>query len=164
MRGASGKFVAGGIVAVALIGGAAMWYLQVYGYYRDVTLGQGALNEGLTTMQLVDAAGEYVVLEPRGFQGIASDSSPIRFRACMTLDDPAAAVATARPAPEAVPLVAPFWFDCFDAEALGADLEAGRAEAVLAEPDYLNGIDRVLAIYPDGRAYAWHQLNETFKK
>lgn len=160
----SGKLVAGGMVAVALIGGAAMWYLQVYGYYRDVTLGQGALNEGLTTIQLVDAAGEYTVLNPKDFQGIAADSSPIRFRACMTLDDPAAAVATAPPAPEAVPLVAPHWFDCFEAAEIGADLEAGRADAVLAEPDYLKGIDRILAIYPDGRAYAWHQLNETFKK
>jgi len=159
-----GRVVAGGIVLAALIGGAAMWYLQVYGYYRDVALGQGSLDDGLTTIQLVDAAGEYVALDPQGFQGITSDSSPIRFRACMMLDDPDAAIAVAPPALNAEPLVAPFWFDCFDAVAIGTDIEAGRASAILAEENVVNGIDRVLAIYPDGRAYAWHQLNDTFKK
>jgi hypothetical protein len=160
----SGKLVAGGIVLAALIGGAAMWYLQVYGYYRDVALGQGSLDDGLTTIQLVDAAGEYVALDPQGFQGITSDSSPIRFRGCMTLADPEAVIAMAKPAKDAEPLIAPFWFDCFDAVAIGGDIEAGRARAVLAEENISDGIDRVLAIYPDGRAYAWHQLNDTFKK
>ncbi|NKB29538.1 MAG: histidine kinase [Rhodobacteraceae bacterium] len=160
----TGKLVASGIVLAALIGGAAMWYLQVYGYYREVALGQGGLKDGLTTIQLVDAAGEYVALDPKAFQGITSDSSPIRFRGCMTLDDPEAAIAMAPPAKDAEPLVAPFWFDCFDAVAIGGDLEAGRATAIMAEENIEDGIDRVLAIYPDGRAFAWHQLNATFRK
>jgi hypothetical protein len=58
-----------------------------------------------------------------------------------------------------VPLVAPGWFDCFDAAAIGADLAAGRAAAVLGEANVTYGIDRVLALYPDGRGYAWHQIN-----
>ena len=35
----------------------------------------------------------------------------------------------------------------------------GEAEAVLAEREARAGVDRVLAIFPDGRAYGWHQLN-----
>ena len=59
----------------------------------------------------------------------------------------------------AVPNVAPGWFDCFDAEAIGAALEKGEAIAFLSEANIHPGVDRVVAVFPDGRAFAWHQLN-----
>ena len=31
--------------------------------------------------------------------------------------------------------------------------------AFLSEPDIHPGVDRVVAVFGDGRAYAWHQLN-----
>jgi hypothetical protein len=61
--------------------------------------------------------------------------------------------------PNARPLVAPGWFDCFDAATIGGDLQSGRAVAVLGEENVTYGIDRVIALYPDGRAFAWHQIN-----
>jgi hypothetical protein len=57
------------------------------------------------------------------------------------------------------PLNAPGWFDCFDAAAIGAALEKGEALAFLAEAEIRPGVDRVVAVFADGRAYAWHQLN-----
>ena len=37
--------------------------------------------------------------------------------------------------------------------------ERGEALAFLSEPLKDYGMDRVVAVFPDGRAYAWHQLN-----
>jgi hypothetical protein len=59
----------------------------------------------------------------------------------------------------AEPLVAPRGFDCFDAEAIGRALETGEALAFLSEPDIHLGVDRVVAVFGDGRAFAWQQLN-----
>jgi hypothetical protein len=64
---------------------------------------------------------------------------------------------------QAEPLVAPSGFDCFDAAAIGRALETGEALAFLSEPDIHPGVDRVVAVFSDGRAYAWHQLNAAFK-
>ena len=64
----------------------------------------------------------------------------------------------------AVPLTGPKWFDCYDAETIGADLEAGTAIAFLSEFNITYGIDRVIAVYDDGRAYIWHQLNHCGEK
>ena len=50
-------------------------------------------------------------------------------------------------------------FDCFDAEAIGAALESGEAIAFLSAADVIWGVDRVIAVLPDGRAFAWHQIN-----
>jgi hypothetical protein len=61
--------------------------------------------------------------------------------------------------PKAEPLNAPSWFSCFDAAAIGAALEKGEALAFLSQSDILPQVDRVVAVFPDGRAYAWHQLN-----
>ena len=58
----------------------------------------------------------------------------------------------------AEPLVAPGWFDCFDAVKIGRALETGEAIAFLSEATIHPDVDRVVAVFPDGRAYAWHQL------
>ena len=57
-----------------------------------------------------------------------------------------------------MPTIAPYWFDCFDAKAIGAALEKGEARAFLSQKDIAPQIDRVVAVFPDGRAYAWHQV------
>ena len=57
------------------------------------------------------------------------------------------------------PLTAPGWFDCFDAVAIGEALEKGEAIAFLSQANIHPGVDRVVAVFPDGRAFAWHQLN-----
>ncbi len=59
----------------------------------------------------------------------------------------------------ATPLVAPGWFDCFDANRIGEALETGEAIAFLSEANISPGIDRVVAVFPDGEAFAWNQVN-----
>ena len=57
------------------------------------------------------------------------------------------------------PLNAPSWFGCFDAAAIGTALEKGEALAFLSQSAIAPKVDRVVAVFPDGRAYAWHQLS-----
>ena len=65
---------------------------------------------------------------------------------------------------DAVPLHAPGWFDCFDAEEIGAAIEAGEAISFLALKDVTYGIDRVATILPDGRGFAWTRINHCGEK
>ena len=147
-----GRIIIGGMLVFALIVGVAMYYLQVYAFYAPVTAPRVQL------VNLNTGAPEDVAYA--AFDGIDSDSSPVRYRACFTLDMSLAALTeTYVMADEAVPLLAPRWFDCFDAAQIGADLEAGVALPFLGQKDVTYGIDRLVAVYPDGRAYAWNQIN-----
>lgn len=147
--GVSGRLIGIVILATALLAGGAMYWLQVYAFYREVPPDELALEVTL-------ADGSRVPIEARQMRAITADSSPIRFRACFETDG---LPADAAPAPDAVPLNAPGWFGCFDAAQIGADLAAGRATAFIGHENIRYGIDRVIAVYPDGRGYAWQQIN-----
>jgi hypothetical protein len=150
-----GKIFVGAIVISALLAGAAMYYLQVYAFYDEVQASSPAAEVRLTT---VAGVAEPVMIE--GFEGIDADSSPIRYRACFrTTQSMAMMTETYRTYAGAVPLTAPGWFGCFDAEAIGEALKEGRAVAYLGEENIHYGIDRVVAVMDDGRAFAWHQIN-----
>ena len=58
-----------------------------------------------------------------------------------------------------VPTVAPGWFDCFDAEAIGVALSEGSALGFLGVENLIYGFDRIVAITEDGRGFSWHQIN-----
>ncbi len=138
----------------ALIAGVAMYYLQVYAFYEDVS----AEVENVQLTSVVTGQAEPVVFE--NFKGIDSDSSPLRYRACFNVAGSLAMMTeTYVVLDTATPLVAPGWFDCFDADQIGADLEAGVALPFMGEENVTYGIDRIVAVYPDGRAYAWHEIN-----
>ena len=151
----SGKFYAGFIVISAIFAGVAIYYLQVYGYYREIAVNTPAAEVRLTTNAGV---AEPIMID--GFEGIDADSSPIRYRACFrTPQTMAMMTETYRVYEDAVPLNAPNWFACFDAQAIGAALENGSAVAYLGEENIIYGIDRVVAVLEDGRAFAWNQIN-----
>jgi len=157
----NGKAVGLILVFSALLTGAAVWYLQVYGYYDPVPATAPAADIRLTSV----VSGQPEKIAIAGFQGIDADSSPLRFRACFTTPVGIAMATESFEVYEAAtPLNGPGWFDCFNAARIGGDLEAGRAVAFLSQADITPGIDRVVALYPDGRAFAWHQLNETAEK
>ena len=61
-------------------------------------------------------------------------------------------------------LTAPFWFKCFNAERITKDLGSGKASAFLLKKDEYDGIDNVIAVYPDGKIYRWRQLNNKYLK
>jgi len=149
-----GKFLAVLLVLCAVVAGGALYYLQVYHYYEEVTL---ASEGGSVEMKITLADGSEIDLPTPGFEGIDADSSPIRFRACFDAALPQDV--GLQPYARAEPLNAPGWFDCFDAQAIGAALEEGRARAYLAQKDIQYGIDRIIAVTDEGRGYAWHQIN-----
>lgn len=149
----AGKIMASMLVLCALLAGVAVWYLQVYGFYDAVDEIAGAREIVVT-----DSAGATHPVAVGGFKAIDATSSPIRYRACFTLDP--AAVAKAAPYPAATPLNGPDWFKCYSARALTADLESGAARAVLGQAEVRPDVDRVIVVYPDGRAFAWHQFND----
>ncbi|WP_456389494.1 DUF6446 family protein [Profundibacter sp.] len=142
---------------VALIAGAALYYLQVYAFYDEIKQDSTVIE--LTS--IVSGVPEEIIAD--GFEGIDSGSSPIRFRGCFTTPMSQSLLSETYVSYDAaVPLIGPSWFSCFDAKLIGADLENGDALPFLSQADISNGVDRVVAVYPDGRAYIWHQLNDKF--
>ena len=151
----SGKLVGMSIVTITAVFAAGIYYAQVYGYYDAVPVEDGSVQ--LTS--LVSGEPEDVIFED--FQAIDAISSPIRYRACFqTSMSTAMLTETYETFDDAVPLNAPGWFDCFDADEIGADLEIGTATAYLGERNIEYGIDRIVVIYPGGRGFAWNQLND----
>ena len=151
----NGKIPALVILMFALIAGAAVYYLQEYAYSTEAAFRPGA--EILLT-PIEGGTPEPILAE--GVEGIDATSSPLRFRACFRTPMTQAMLTetyVAYPKPE--PLNAPAWFGCFDAAAIGAALEKAKALAFLSQSAIAPTIDRVVAVVPDGRAYAWHQLS-----
>lgn len=152
----SGRWLVLTILAVTGLFAAAQWWFQTRAYYTPIESAEIAV----TTL-----TGEVIALTPQGFQGIDADTSPLRFRACFTLSEAdREAAGQGAPYENPTPLNAPGWFECFDAEAIGRALETGEARAVLAAREVRGGVDRVLALFPDGRVYGWHQLNGTLEQ
>lgn len=146
-----GKVAAASIALAAIAAGAGMWYAQEYGYYDRIDADGPDARIAVTT----PAGTRDLTLTD--FEGIDADSSPLRWRACAVADD---LPADALPFDDPTPLIAPRWFDCFDAQQIGADLESGAARAVLSMAEIRPDVDRVLAVYPDGRVFGWHQYND----
>ena len=156
----SGKILGVFIVLSALVAGIAIYWLQVHAFYKPVSFTPG---EEIRLVPLDRDDPEVIVAE--NVEGIDATSSPLRFRACFTTPlSQAMLTETYRVYDDPVPLVGPGWFSCFDAVEIGAALERGEAIAFLSEREIARGVDRVVAVFGDGRAYAWHQLNGTLEK
>jgi hypothetical protein len=148
------RLAIGGIIVSAIAAGIALYYLQVYAYYEDVSL----QVEDVQMTSIFTGEPEPIMFE--NFKAIDSDSSPLRFRACFdTSLSFGFLTETYEIYDAAEPLNAPGWFDCFQAESIGNDLASGVAVSFLGIENIQYGIDRVIAVYPDGRAFAWHQIN-----
>ena len=149
----SGQWVVIALLASAAAVGGGIWYAQQYGFYGPIDPQSDRV--GVVIVDRADGAPR--VLDVREFQGIDAGSSPIRYRACFVTDPPEEDAAMPYPDPQ--PLVAPGWFGCFDAGQLTRDLESGEATAYLSAAEIRPDVDRIVAIYPDGRAYAWQEYN-----
>ncbi|MDB4211571.1 DUF6446 family protein [Ascidiaceihabitans sp.] len=148
-----GKFLAVLLLGSAVIAGASMYYLQVYGLYDEVK------TSDVQLVSVVDDLPETIIFD--NFQAIDSQSSPIRYRACFTTDLSISLLSETYVGLEkASPRNAPKWFDCFDAAAIGAELAAGTAVPFLGQKNVHFGVDRIVAITDDGRGYIWHDLND----
>ncbi|WP_407495290.1 DUF6446 family protein [Pseudooceanicola sp. MF1-13] len=148
-----GKFLAALIVICAVVGGAGLYYTQVYAFYDPVEpTGQDVV--------LTSATEGPMVIPYTDFEAIDATSSPIRYRACFRTDVPLETLEEEFVAYDnAEPLEAPYWFGCYSADGIGEALETGRAKAFMSVENVTYGVDRIVAIFPEGNGYAWHQIN-----
>ncbi len=151
----TGKLMAGFIVLSAFAAGIALYYFQIYAFYEPVA----ATGDDDVQMTLM-ASGQPEAILYDDFEAIDATSSPIRYRACFTTPMSQPLLTETYEAYEkAEPRNGPDWFDCFNAQDIGAALDAGEALAFMGTENIQFGIDRVIAVLPDGRGYAWHQIN-----
>lgn len=147
-RAWSGRGLVIGFLAFLAVFMAALVWFQFFAYYQRVS-----------GVESLDVAGEAAPIAE--YTGIEASSSPLKLRGCFRADP--AAFAAAEPAPDAAPLNAPFWFECFDAGAISRDLASGAATARRLASDEPAGFDAMVALYPDGRGFLWRQLNERYR-
>jgi len=140
----NGKVLITGLLGVALITGAGLWYSIERAYYTSVT--------GVTEIRSYDA-----FLPVSDYKGIDADTSPLKMRACFQVSWDYAQSDEFKK--DATPLRAPRFFSCFDAGKITADLETGNATAVLLDENRPYGFNTYVAQYPDGRAFMWRQIN-----
>ncbi|KCV83281.1 signal transduction histidine kinase regulating citrate/malate metabolism [Actibacterium atlanticum] len=152
----SGKIIASLIVLISVLVGVGIYYQQIYAYYEPVSV--DAVHGEVKLTSLVSGLPEVIPAE--SFEGIDAESSPLRYRACFSMPTSIATLTeTYLIHEDPVPLIGPGWFDCFDAKSIGKALESGVAVGFMGQENITFGIDRVIAVFEDGRAYAWNQMN-----
>ena len=140
----NGKIFISGLFAITVIFGASLWYYQTRAYYYDVT----------DVTEIYVNGDAFTVSD---YRGIDADTSPLKMRACFTVDwdywptEEFGAIVK--------PLIAPPQFDCFDAKQIADDLASYSATPILAAENQPYGFDVFIAVYPDGNAYMWRQIN-----
>lgn len=149
------------ILGSGILAGAAMLYLQNYAGWAE--LDQAQVGE----VQLLSVvSGELEAIIAENVKGLDTVDEGVRlsgdlsFRACFTTPQSIAMLTETyeiMDAPE--PLTSPSWFDCYDARTVGLALETGEAIAFKGQENINYGVDRVIAVFPDGRGFVWHQLN-----
>jgi hypothetical protein len=154
----SGKLVGIVLMFVALVTAVSLYYLQVYHFYEEPRTGDAVMLTNLAT-----GAPEEIIADD--VTSIDATSSPIRYRACFTTPMSQALLTEGYQLVDgATPLVAPDWFDCFNATEIGAALKQGSALAFMGQSNIDYGVDRIVAIMEDGRGFVWHQLNDCGRK
>jgi len=146
----AGRIATALLLGVSAATGLFLWYVVNYGHYETAGISEAT---GLEEFGI------------REFTAIKGKASPLKFKACFSASASSEAISSHYSVYEyPVPLVAPGWFDCFDAAKIGKALESGEAQAYLVQDNVRDGIDRVAAVFPDGRAFAWHQVNNKFRR
>lgn len=96
------------------------------------------------------------VINANDLNAVANTADPLSFHGCFKTQLSYGLLTETyqthdRPTPKSESL------SCFDAAQVQADLNAGNALAFVGEKNIHPSIDRVVAVYEDGRAFAWHQ-------
>ncbi|MDE0967889.1 MAG: DUF6446 family protein [Octadecabacter sp.] len=149
------------ILGSSVIFGALMYYQLVYAGYVELTATE--IGE-IQLISIISGDPEPLLLENvKGIDSVVDGvrlSSSVSYRACfMTQQSQAKLIEAYVIMNDAVPLTAPPWFDCFDARAIGQSLEDGVATAFMSQENITFGVDRVVAVLPNGYGFVWHQLN-----
>ncbi|SOC04912.1 DUF6446 family protein [Rhodobacter maris] len=118
-----------------------------------------AVPQTVELTSLITGRPEPILSE--NWQAVGEQSAPIDFRACFRTPLSLGLLTETFTIYDAAhPLSAPPGFACYDAGRIGADLATGAAVAFLSARDIAPGVDRVVAVYPDGRAYVWQQPSD----
>jgi hypothetical protein len=141
----NGKYVVTGLVAFTVLFGLVFWWFQTHAFYTETQADEA---------EIVIAGNAYTVTE---WKRIDATSSPLKMRACFLIEETIEAL----PAMAPEPLVAPGWFKCFNAEFIAENLARDYAKAFVAARNDPGGFDRIVAVFPGGRAYMWRQLSGT---
>ena len=149
------------ILGSAVIFGALMYYQLVYAGYVELT--KADVGE-IQLISVISGKPEPLLFESvKGIDSVVDGvrlSSSVSYRACFqTLQSQAKLMEAYVIMDDAIPLTAPPWFDCFDARAIGQSLEDGEAIAFMSQENITFGVDRVVAVLPNGHGFVWHQLN-----
>ena len=143
----SGKIVVFFLMGFTIFFGSTLYYFQVFAFYEKVK-----------NLSQIEVAG--VMVPVNDYTGIDSETSGLKLRGCFTTDprlfDKLPKLL------DSTPLSAPFWFDCFDNQKLQEDIDGGNLDVFMAEENEKDGIDRVIAIYPNGIGFQWRQLNAKY--
>ena len=135
-------------LAVFTIGfSVALYYFQVFAFYNKV--------DSLKYIKVLDRN-----VPIQNYRGIDSVTSGLKLRGCFWVDPKE--FSGIPYLVKATPLAAPFWFHCFDYIKIQEAINSGTAKAFLVSENEKDGIDRVVAIYPNGNAFQWRQLNSKF--
>ena len=125
----------------------ALFYFQVFAFYVK--------SDNLKSIAVLDRK-----VNVQNYRGIDSVTSGLKLRGCFKVDPKE--FAEIPNLVKATPLSAPFWFTCFDHAEIQKAIDVGNAKAFLVSENEKDGIDRVVALYPDGTAFQWRQLNSKF--
>ncbi|MCF6305724.1 MAG: DUF6446 family protein [Rhodobacteraceae bacterium] len=145
----SGKTLIIGMGVFLTIFTVALYLTQIYGFYQKVNDLPSIMVEGREV-----AVDNYV--------GLDADSSGLKLRGCFNVDPAEFDGVTLHNA--AIPLGTPKWFDCYDPAQIHADIKSGASIAYSVAVNELDGLDRIVVVYPDGRAYQWRQINEKYQE
>lgn len=149
------------IIGSGLLAGFGLVYLQNYAGWAELD----AAQVGEVQLQTV-ATGELDAIVIENVKGLDTVEEGVRlsgalsFRACFTTPQSLAMLTETfviKDDPE--PLTSPRWFDCYDAREVGRALENDEAVAFKGAENISYGVDRVVAVFPDGRGFVWHELN-----
>jgi hypothetical protein len=135
------------IVGFTVTFSAILFYFQVYAYYYRVS-----------DVHMVLVGDKNIRVKE--YQGIDAETSGLKLRGCFTSD--LIAYQGLKKKTNPTPLSAPFWFDCFNYIKLQEDLDSGLASAYIGAKEEKVGMDRIVAVYPDGRSFQWRQLSDRY--
>lgn len=150
------------ILGSGLLAGIGLTYLQSYAGWEELDAAQvgNVQLQSVTTGELDSIIAENVTGLDTVQDGVRL-SGAVSFRACFTTPQSIAMLSeTYVIADNAEPLTSPRWFDCYNALEVGTALETGDAVAFRGAENITYGVDRMVAVFPDGRGFVWHQLND----
>ncbi len=139
----NGKYVITGLVAFTGLFGLAFWWLQSHVFYEETQAAEA---------EIVIAGTVYPVTQ---WKSIDATDLPLKMRACFVIRETFDALPALAPEPQ----MAPGWFKCFNAGFIAENLATGYTMAYVAERNDPKGFDRIVAVFPGGRAYMWRQPN-----